>query len=281
MGLFEGKVGVVVGGGRGIGRAAALLLAREGARVVIQDAGVELDGSGHDPAPAETVAREIRELGGNALALDLDASLATAPRQCLDAALRAFGRVDCALYSAGVLRERPLLRTSDEVFDLPFAVHARGAFRFAREFARRLVESKTQGSLVLSSAPAGFAGTPGQAALAASALAVVGFAKTAATELRRHGIRVNVLVPTARTRQTEHLPLFRSIRPDSMSAEHVAHVACFLLSEASSEVNGETIGVAGGRTYALRLNESPGTFVEGPPQPFDAIAARFREVLGR
>jgi NAD(P)-dependent dehydrogenase (short-subunit alcohol dehydrogenase family) len=281
MTAFQGKVGVVVGGARGIGRAAALLLARQGARVVIQDAGVELDGTGHDPAPAQAVAQEIRELGGAALALDLDVTQPASPRQCVDAALSAFGRIDVGLYAAGVLRERPLLRCSDDDLDLLFAVQARGAFRFAREFAKTLVDQKIKGSLVLSSSPAGFAGTPGHAAIAAAALAVVGFAKTAATELRRHGIRINVLVPTARTRQTEHLPLFRSIRADSLSAEHAAHVACFLLSEAAGEVNGETIGVAGGRTYALRLNESPGTFVEGPPQPFEAMAARLREVLGR
>jgi hypothetical protein len=281
MSAFEGKVAVVVGGGRGIGRATALLLARQGARVVVQDAGVDLDGSGHDRGPAEAVAQEIRELGGEALALELDATAAASPRACADAALQTFGRIDVGLYAAGIVRERPLLRCSDEDFDLLFAVHARGAFRFAREFAKTLVDQKAPGSLVLCSSPAGFAGTPGQAASAASALAVVGFAKTAATELRRNGVRINVLVPTARTRQTEQLPLFRSIRPDSLSAEHAAHVAGFLLSDASGEVSGETIGVAGGRTYALRLNESPGTFVEGPPQGFDAMAARLREILGR
>jgi NAD(P)-dependent dehydrogenase (short-subunit alcohol dehydrogenase family) len=248
---------------------------------VIQDAGVEIDGSGHDPRPAQTVAEEIRALGGEALALDLDAGQPLAARQCVDAALHAYGRVDLGFYAAGLLRERPLLRCTDEDFDLPFAVHAQGTFRFVRELARTLIEQKVQGSMVLSSSAAGFAGTPGHAAMAASALAVVGFAKTAATELRRHGIRINVLVPTARTRQTEHLPLFRSIRPDSLSAEHAANVACFLLSSDAGEVDGETIGVAGGRTYSLRLNESPGTFVEGPPVSFAAMAARFQEVLGR
>jgi NAD(P)-dependent dehydrogenase (short-subunit alcohol dehydrogenase family) len=281
MGAFDGKVGIVVGGGRGIGRAAALELAREGARVVIQDAGVEVDGSGHDPAPARAVAAEISALGGAALPLDLDVGQAGSARQCLDAALSAYGRVDVGFYAAGALRERPLLRCSDQDFELLFGVQALGGFRFVREFAKTLVDQKQPGSLLLCSSPAGFAGTPGHSAIAAAALSVVGFAKTAATELRRHGIRVNVLVPTARTRQTEHLPLFRSIRPDSLTAEHAGHVACFLLSEAAGEVNGETIGVAGGRTYSVRLNESPGIFVEGAPQPYATMAERLREVLGR
>jgi NAD(P)-dependent dehydrogenase (short-subunit alcohol dehydrogenase family) len=281
MNAFAERVGIVVGGGRGIGRAAALQLAREGVRVVIQDAGTALDGSGHDPAPAHAVAAEIVAQGGTALALDLDASEPTSARACVDAALAAYGRVDVGLYAAGALRERPLLRCSDQDFELLFGVQALGSFRFVREFAKTLVEQKRQGSLVLCSSPAGFAGTPGHSAIAAAALGVVGFAKTAATELRRHGIRINVLVPTARTRQTEHLPLFRSIRPESLSAAHAAHVACFLLSEAAAEVNGETIGVAGGRTYSVRLSESPGTFVEGTPQPYAVIAARLRDVLGR
>jgi NAD(P)-dependent dehydrogenase (short-subunit alcohol dehydrogenase family) len=281
MDALEGKVGIVVGGGRGIGRAAAFQLAREGVRVVIQDAGVEIDGTGHDPTTAHAVAEEIAAQGGSALALDLDANQPGAARACLDAALAAYGRIDVGFYAAGALRERPLLRCSDQDFELLFGVQALGSFRFVREFARTLIEHKRQGSLVLCSSSAGFAGTPGQSAIAAAALGVVGFAKTAATELRRHGIRINVLVPTARTRQTEHLPLFRSIKPESLSAAHAAHVACFLLSDAAGEVNGETIGVAGGRTYAVRLNETPGSFVEGPPPPYAALATRLRDVLGR
>lgn len=281
MEAFEGRVGIVVGGGRGIGRAAALQLAREGVRVVIQDAGVEIDGGGHDPGPARAVAAEIVAQGGTALALDLDAREPASARACVDAAVSAYGRIDVGFYAAGLLRERPLVRCSDQDFELLFGVQALGSFRFVREFAKTLIEQKRPGSMVVCSSPAGFAGTPGHSAIAAAALSVVGFAKTAATELRRHGIRINVLVPTARTRQTEHLPLFRSIRPESLSASHAAHVACFLLSDAAAEVNGETIGVAGGRTYSVRLNESPGTFVEGPPQPYAAMAARLGDVLGR
>lgn len=280
MGVFEDKVAVVVGGGRGIGRATALALAREGARVVVQDSGVERDGRDPDPQIATRVAEEIRALGGQALALDICATREGAARAVIEAALGAFGRIDVGLYAAGVVRERPLLRLADEDFDLLLDVHARAAFRFTRDMANALVEQKRGGSLLLCSSTAGFAGTPGQAGLAASALAIVGLARTAASELRRQGVRVNALVPTARTRMTEDLPLFRSIRSDSLSAEHVAEVACFLLSEAASEVSGEVIGVAGGRTYALRTSETPGVFSEGAPVPLAGLSARLREVLG-
>jgi NAD(P)-dependent dehydrogenase (short-subunit alcohol dehydrogenase family) len=280
MGVFEDKVVVIVGGGRGIGRASALALAREGARVVIQDPGVDSDGRGGDATLAESVAAEIVAAGGQALALSTSALAPNAAKELLAATLERFGRVDGGLYAAGIVRERPLLRLSDEDFDLTLDVQARGAFRFARELANALVEQRRGGSLVLCSSPAGFAGTPGQTGLAASALAVVGLARAAASELRRQGVRINALVPTARTRLTEGLPLFRSIRPDSLSAEHVAEVVCFLLSDAAHEVSGEVIGVAGGRTYAFRSVETPGVFTEGPAAPALGLAARLPEVLG-
>jgi NAD(P)-dependent dehydrogenase (short-subunit alcohol dehydrogenase family) len=279
MGAFDEQVAIVVGGGRGIGRATALALAREGARVVIQDPGAASDGSGHDPALARAVADEIRAAGGAALALDLSATRDGAASACVEAALHSYGRVDAGFYAAGVMRERQLVRASDQDFDLLFDVHARGAFRFARELAKAFIEQKRGGSLLLCSGAAGFAGTPGQTALAASAMAVVGMVRAAASELRRQNVRINCLVPTARTRLTEDLPLFRSIRPDSLTPEHAAEVAAFLLSEAAHEVSGEVIGVAGGRTYAFRTSETPGLFEEGAAVPLGRLAGRFREVL--
>jgi len=281
MKAFEDKVVIVVGAGRGIGRATALALAAHGARLVVQDNGVSLDGTGEDESVVAGLVDDLKALGADAIGLATDASAAGAARATVDAALTAFGRVDAGFYAAGLLREKPLLRVSDDDLDRLLDVQARGAFRFAREMAKSFVELKVRGSLLLCSSPAGFAGTPGQAGLAAAALAVVGFARTAATELRRQGVRINVLVPTARTRMTEDLPLFRSIRPDSLSAEHAAQVACHLLSAAADEVSGEVIGVAGGRSYAFRSQESPGVFLEGPPAALEVLAARFREVLGQ
>jgi NAD(P)-dependent dehydrogenase (short-subunit alcohol dehydrogenase family) len=279
MGAFEEKVVIVVGGGRGVGRASALALAREGARLVIQDPGAESDGTGHDPDVARAVADEIRAAGGAAIALDLSATREGAAAASVEAALHTFGRVDAGLYAAGVMRERPLLRASDQDFDLLIDVHARGAFRFARELAKALVEQKRGGSILLCSGAAGFAGTPGQTGLAASAMAVVGLTRAAASELRRQNVRINCLVPTARTRLTAELPLFRTIRSDSLSPEHAAEVACFLLSDAAQEVSGEVIGVAGGRTYAFRTSETPGLFEEGAPSALARLNGRFREVL--
>jgi NAD(P)-dependent dehydrogenase (short-subunit alcohol dehydrogenase family) len=246
---------------------------------VIQDPGADSDGNGHDPEVARAVADEIRARGGAALALDLNATCDGAAAASVEAALQSYGRLDGGFYAAGVMRERPLVRASDQDFDLLFDVHTRGAFRFSRELAKALVEQKRGGSLLLCSGAAGFAGTPGQTALAASAMAVVGMVRAAASELRRQNVRINCLVPTARTRLTEDLPLFRTIRPDSLSAEHAAEVASFLLSDQAQDVSGEVIGVAGGRTYAFRTSETPGLFEEGAAVPLGRLAGRFREVL--
>jgi NAD(P)-dependent dehydrogenase (short-subunit alcohol dehydrogenase family) len=278
MGLFSNKTFVVVGGGRGIGRASALALAREGARIVLNDVGCAPDGTGHDPDVAAKVAEEIRELGGEALAFSHDASRKDATELLVAAGREAFGVLHGGLYCAGFNRERPLLRMNDDDLDTLLDVQLRGAFRFVRDLGRQLVEQRQGGSLILASSPSAFFGSAAQAGAAAAAGAVASLARTAATELRRHGIRVNAVIPTARTRLTEHLPLFQSIRSNSLSAEHVASVVCHLLSDAAQDVHGELVGVAGGRTYALRISETSGMFREGPPLSLPELAQGWREV---
>jgi NAD(P)-dependent dehydrogenase (short-subunit alcohol dehydrogenase family) len=278
MGVFTDKAFLVVGGGRGIGRATALALARHGARVVIDDLGCDANGEGHDPNVATEVAAEVRSEGGQALAFSHDARKREAPQQLVEACIKEFGGIHGGLYCAGFTRERPLLRMTDDDFDGVLDVHLRGAFRFTRELGRALVDQRQGGSIVLASSTAAFFGSASQASAAAAAGAVASLARTAATELRRQGVRVNCVVPTARTRLTEHLPLFRSIKADSLSAEHVANVICHLLSDAAQDVHGELVGVAGGRTYAFRMSETSGLFREGPPVEWGELAASWREV---
>jgi len=277
-GAFANKVALVVGGGRGIGRAVALGLAREGARVVINDSGCASDGTGHDSSVAESVAEEIRVAGGKALALSVDMTTADAARQLVDASRHSFGRIDAGYYAAGILREKPLVRLSDTDFEAILDVHVRGSMRFTRELANALIEQREGGAILLTTSAAGLFGAAQQTALAMAAGAIAALTKTAATELRRHGIRVNAIAPTARTRLTEGLPLFQSIRPDSLSVEHVVPVACHLLSPEGGDVHGELVGVAGGRIYAFRTNETSGLFQEGPPVGLAALATTFREV---
>lgn len=281
MSEFEGKAGIVVGGGHGVGRATALALARLGARLLIVDVGSAADGSGHDPSVADEVAATITRAEGVAHALALDAGEPDAAQRIVAHARQLFSVLDFGVYAAGFRHDRMLLRMPDDELERVLAVHLFGPLRFARELARELVATRREGSLVLATSAAGFVGSAGQSALATAAGGLVGFVRTAAAELRRQGVRINALVPTARTRLTEGLPLFAAIRDDSLTPEHVAQGICHLLSSAAHDVHGEVIGVAGGRIYALRHAETSGAFHEGAPASLTAIAAAWRDVTRR
>ena len=281
MSEFAERVGIVVGGGGGIGRAVAEALAQMGARLAIVDRGTEPDGTGGDPEIAAGTVRALEALGTRAIALPLDATDPESARSAIAATKEAFGHVDFGVYCAGFHHERPLLRTRDDELARVLDLHLIAPTRFARELARTLVADKRPGSIVLATSGAAFVGSAGQSALATAAGGVVGFVRTAATELRRHDVRINAVVPTARTRQTAHLPLFASIRADSLTPEHVAQVVAHLLSNDARDVHGEAIGVAGGRIYTFRHIETSGAFLEGPPPSLAAIGAAWRDVTRR
>lgn len=278
---FKGKAGIIVGGGRGIGRASALALGRLGAEVLVADLGCAADGTGEDEEVAQATAREIRESGGRAHGIAFDSARPEAARGLMEAAEALLPHLDFALYCAGFRHDRMLLRTTEEEFAKVLDVHLFGAVRFAREVARVLTSSRRSGSLVLTTSSSGLFGTAGQSALATAAGGLIGFVRTAATELRRQEIAVNAIIPTARTRLTEGLPLFASIKEDSLTPEHVAQVVCHLFSEAARDVHGEVIGIAGGRIYSFRHAETSGAFHEGPPPALAAIAAGWRDVTRR
>jgi NAD(P)-dependent dehydrogenase (short-subunit alcohol dehydrogenase family) len=240
--------------------------------------GCDPAGVGHDENVAREVAEEIERAGGRAAWLTLDMAEKDSAKLLMETAVARFGHVDGGFYSAGFLRDRALVRLNDDDFDAVLNVHVRGAFRFARELAKALIDKRQPGSIVLTAAPSGLFGPAGQVSLAAASGAIAAFVRSAASELRRQNVRVNAIAPTARTRLTEHLPLFSSIRADSMTPEHVAPVVAHLLADASASVHGEVLGVAGGRVYALRMGETSGLFQEGEPMDLDTLSARFREV---
>jgi NAD(P)-dependent dehydrogenase (short-subunit alcohol dehydrogenase family) len=282
MSEFAEKVAIVVGGAQGVGRAVAHTLSQLGTRIVLADLGCAVDGANPDPSVVVKAAQELSQLGGQVFPLALDAGHPEAARELVAAAQAQYGRVDLGVYAAGFLHDRTLLRDDEDALDHVLQVHLRGAMRFTRELARALIEQKSGGSIVLATSASAFFGSAGQSALAAAAGGLVGFVKTAATELRRHKVRVNAVVPTARTRLTAQLPLFASIRADSLTPEHVAQGICHLLSNAAEDVLGEAIGIAGGRIYAFRHAETSGAYLEDTSVPsLSAIAAAWRDVSRR
>lgn len=276
--LLAGKVVVVTGAGRGVGRAQALACAAHGARVLVNDLGCDVHGRGEDPSIAEGVAAEIRDAGGQAIADATDVGSVAGAQRVVDHALSALGRVDAVIAAAGIIADRSVLKMDDALLARMLDVHVVGAFALTRAAARAMIDGGHGGSIVLCSAPAAFFGALRQSALSATSAAVAALVRSAAIELRKHRVRVNAIAPTARTRTTEDSALFRGIAPGSMGPEFVAPLGVFLASDLSLDVTGEVVGAAGTRLYAFRSRETPGYFGEGEPLSPEAIAKAWAEI---
>ncbi|MCC6644493.1 MAG: SDR family NAD(P)-dependent oxidoreductase [Polyangiaceae bacterium] len=260
-GSMDGKVVVITGAGGGIGRAAALLFADEGARLVVNDLGADVDGTGADPSRAEEVAAAVRERGGLAVAHHGDVAVRADVEAMIGLAVREYGRVDALVNSAGILRDRTLLRQEDADWDAVVGVHLRGAFLCTQLAARQMISQGEGGRIVHTTSVAGLQGSFGQASYSAAKAGVYGLTRTAAIELQRHRITVNALAPIAKTRMTEDLPMFHG--KDSMTPEHVAPAAVFLGSPLAGDRTGFVLAVSGSRMYAYKLVEADGRFKEG------------------
>jgi len=258
MGLLDGRVVIVTGAGGGLGRAHALLFAREGAKVLVNDVGGSRDGTGGDKSAAESVVAEIRAAGGEAAANHDTVASADGAQGIVKSALDAFGRVDVLVNNAGILRDKTLLKMSEADFDAVIAVHLRGTFLTGQAFAKRLVLQGEGGKIVNTTSVSGMLGNFGQANYAAAKAGIYGLTRTMSIELQKHKITVNALAPIAKTRMTEDLPMFQG--KESLSPEHVAPAALFLASSLSGDKTGYVLAAAGARMYAFKVVESAGKF---------------------
>jgi NAD(P)-dependent dehydrogenase (short-subunit alcohol dehydrogenase family) len=259
MGVLDGKAALIIGGGRGVGRATALAYAREGARVVVDDTGAARDGTGTDPSVAESVAREIRDAGGDAHALSLDASTEEGAKRAVDEAVARFSKLDALVYAAGSLGDQTLLRADGATFQRVLDTHLSGAF-FATRAAAAAMFRSGGGRIVLSTSSAGLLGNFGQPAYSAAAGGVYGLLRSASIELQRHHVFVNGVAPIAKTRLTEDLPMFEHV--STMTPEHAAPAYVFLGSDLAGDATGNVLSIAGGRLSAFKLIESSGRFKE-------------------
>jgi NAD(P)-dependent dehydrogenase (short-subunit alcohol dehydrogenase family) len=206
--MLEGKVAIVTGAGRGIGREHALALARAGAKVVVNDLGAALSGAGSDQRPAEEVADEIRESGGEAAASYENVADFAGAERMIRQAIDEFGRLDILVNNAGILRDRMLVNMSEEEWDAVIGVHLKGHFAPTRHAAahwreRSKAGEEVRGRVINTSSPSGVFGNVGQANYGAAKGAIASFTLIAAQELGRYGVTVNCLAPNARTRMTE------------------------------------------------------------------------------
>ena len=269
MGLLEGKVAIVTGAGGGIGRAEALLFAREGAKVVVNDVGGARDGSGAGGDAADKVVGEIRAAGGEAVARRDSVAPGEGAAAIVRAGVEAFGRVDVLVNNAGILRDKTLLKMDEAMWDAVIAVHLRGTFLCTQAAVKQMLAqaggaaaSGAVGRVVNTTSVSGMLGNFGQANYAAAKAGIYGLTRTAAIELQKHKITVNAIAPVARTRMTEDLPMFQTGMA-SLTPEHVAPAALFLASDLCSDRTGHVLAVAGSQMYAFKVVQTPGKFKDG------------------
>ncbi|WP_435061811.1 SDR family oxidoreductase [Amycolatopsis thermoflava] len=254
--LCQDRVVIVTGAGRGIGRAHALAFAAEGARVVVNDVGVALDGSATGDGPAAQVVAEIEALGGEAVANTDDVADWTGARNLIGTAVERFGRLDVLVNNAGFVRDRMLVNLGEAEWDAVIRVHLKGHFaplRHAAEYWRAEAKAgRTPSARVINtSSGAGLLGSVGQSNYSAAKAGIAGLTVVAAAELQRYGVTVNAIAPSARTRMTEEVFAATMARPDegfdAMAPENVSPLVVWLGSEESAGVTGRVFEVEGGK----------------------------------
>ena len=285
---LNGKVAVVTGSGRGLGRAYARALAAAGAAVVVNDL---------DPAVVRAAVGHITGAGGTATGVAAEVGATETAERLVSTAVREYGRLDVLITNAGILRDRVLWKMTDDDFDAVVRVHLRGTFTCARAAAIRMREQGAGGRLILVASPAGQRGSFGQTNYAAAKAGIAAMARTWALELARSRITVNAVVPVAATEMTRTIPAFATVLEEADrtgqplpgwvrrdaglgTVEDAAGLITFLASDAAAEVTGQAIGVGGDR-LALWSHPAEKTvaFADGGWSAA-AIAAQWRTGVG-
>jgi NAD(P)-dependent dehydrogenase (short-subunit alcohol dehydrogenase family) len=255
MGICDGRVVVITGAGRGIGRCHALAFAAEGAKVVVNDLGAEVDGSGSSTGPAGEVVDEIRAMGGEAVANGDDVSSWEGAQRLINTAVESFGGLDVLVNNAGILRDRMLVNMTEEEFDAVMQVHVKGTWatmRWAGAYWReRTKAGETNDARVINTSSAsGLYGNPGQTNYGAAKAGIASMSIIAGKELERYGVTVNAIAPGARTRMTEGLGFGAvELKPDEFDAfapENISPIVVWLGSPESRDVTCRVFNVAGG-----------------------------------
>jgi len=253
--ICEGRVVVVTGAGRGIGRAHALAFAAEGAKVVVNDLGAEVDGTGSSAGPAGEVVDGIRAMGGEAVANGEDVADWEGAHRLVQSAVDTFGGIDVLVNNAGILRDRMLVNMTGEEWDAVIRVHLRGTFAPSRwaaaHWRARVKAGETNDARIINtSSTSGIFGNPGQTNYGAAKAGIAGFTVILAQELSRYGVTVNAIAPGARTRMTENLGAglaeVKAGEFDRRAPENVSPVVVWLGSPASREITGRVFLVSGG-----------------------------------
>ena len=259
MGALDGRIAIITGAGRGIGREYALLFAAEGAKVVVNDLGGTLDGSGDDVSAAQQVVDEIVAAGGEAVANHDDVTDWEGGKRLIDTAIDTYGDLHVLVNNAGILRDRVLINMTEAEWDAVIHVHLKGHFVPTRHAAAYWREQTKAGkevtaSVINTSSTSGLLGNPGQTNYGAAKAGIAAFTTIAATELARYGVRVNAITPNARTRMTEETPGLADIVAaptdvavfDAWDPANIAPLVAYLGTE-SCPATGKVYFILGGQ----------------------------------
>ena len=250
---FDGKVAIITGAGGGLGRQHALLLAKRGALVVINDLGGAVDGSGSDASAAQRVVDEIKSLGGESVADHNSVATPEGGAAIVQTAIDTFGKVDIVVNNAGILRDKSFHNLTPDLTNAVLDVHLKGAFHVTQPAFVKMRE-QGYGRIISTSSAAGLFGNFGQANYGAAKMGLVGFTRVLAVEGERFNIKANVIAPLALTRMTEEI---MGVLKDKVSPEQVSPMVAFLAHE-DCPTSGEVFSVAGGRVARVFLAETPG-----------------------
>jgi NAD(P)-dependent dehydrogenase (short-subunit alcohol dehydrogenase family) len=286
MGRLDGKVALITGAGNGIGRTHALLFAREGCKVVVNDLGGARDGTGGGNArPAQQVVDEIKAAGGQAVANFDDVSERAGAESMVKQAVTTYGQLDICVNNAGILRDKTLLKMDDTMWDVIMKVHLRGTYLVTQAAARHMAERTTPrgGRIINTSSVSGLMGNFGQANYAAAKAGIYGFTRTASMELKKYNVTVNALAPVAFTRLTDDLPMMAGLpnARDMLAPEHISPAVLFLASELASDITGTVVAVEGPRMYLFKMIQTPAVLAkDGKEWTAQEIKERWAEIAG-
>jgi NAD(P)-dependent dehydrogenase (short-subunit alcohol dehydrogenase family) len=287
MGVLDGKVAIVTGGGRGIGAAISRRLSSEGASLVINDLGTSPDGQGGSEGPAQEVADEIVAGGGSAVADGGDIAETSTGERLVQTAIDTFGKLDIVINSAGILRDRMIFNLSEQDWDAVIRVHLRGHYstlRPASAYWRSQRNPEANYRIINFTSASGLHGSPGQPNYAAAKMGIVGLTQSLAQALARYGVTANAISPGAATRLTATVPDDKLLGADLasdplMAPENVAAVALFLASDRSSWLTGRIVSAQGYRVGLYNIPEEIAAIESSEPWAFDDLADAMEQEL--
>ena len=291
--LVKDKVAIVTGAGRGIGRGVAMLMAAEGAKVVVVDLGVSVDGTGSDTSPAEQVVKEITDTGGTAVPCYESVTSMQGGENIVKTAVDNFGKLDIVVTCAGILRDRMVFNMTEQEWDDVISVHLKGTFTVVKH-ACILFRQQRSGRVITFSSTSGLYGNSGQVNYAAAKDAIAGFTRVVARDMGRYGVSTNSVSPSAVTRMTVNVPQeTRDLRTERGitggavtpaglrgAAEDIAPFTVWLASDEAAHVNGHIFHVTGGLVTLLNEPEAVKTIHKDGRWTLDELIRVFPATLG-